>query len=336
MSYSRILFRRDTAAQWELENPVLGQGELGLVVDSIGQDTALLKIGDGTTVWTALPYASGPPGATGEKGDEGDKGDTGDTGPQGPAGPAGPQGATGATGATGAQGATGATGAQGPQGPKGDSPPLSDSVSLDDSATAGSSKAVKTAYDKAVSEGTAAKNLANATGTLAIANGGTGQTTAALARNALGLGNTTGALPVANGGTGQTTAALARNALGLGNTTGALPVANGGTGSTTAAAAATALGLGSASDVTHKSVKTAGTTTATGFKLADATDLAALFARAISVKSSGSGAFVTTVAASLSGGTLTITQPLGAASYCSYCAYCSYCDCTTNCCNDCG
>lgn len=41
-------------------------------------------------------------------------------------------------------------------------------------------------------------------GVLNIANGGTGQTTAALARNALGLGNTTGALPVANGGTGQT------------------------------------------------------------------------------------------------------------------------------------
>ncbi|MDR3052866.1 MAG: DUF859 domain-containing protein [Coriobacteriales bacterium] len=38
----------------------------------------------------------------------------------------------------------------------------------------------------------------------AIVNGGTGQTTAALARNALGLGNTTGPLPPANGGTGRT------------------------------------------------------------------------------------------------------------------------------------
>jgi hypothetical protein len=41
-------------------------------------------------------------------------------------------------------------------------------------------------------------------GTLAVAQGGTGQTTLALARNAMGLGNTTGALPVANGGTNAT------------------------------------------------------------------------------------------------------------------------------------
>ena len=42
---------------------------------------------------------------------------------------------------------------------------------------------------------------------LAIAEGGTGATTVAAARNALGLGNTTGALPVANGGTGVTSIA---------------------------------------------------------------------------------------------------------------------------------
>lgn len=71
-------------------------------------------------------------------------------------------------------------------------------------------------------------------GVLAVANGGTGATTLALARNAMGLGNTTGAVPVANGGTGQTTVAAMRNAFGLGNTTGAVPVANGGTGATTA------------------------------------------------------------------------------------------------------
>ena len=40
---------------------------------------------------------------------------------------------------------------------------------------------------------------------VSIANGGTGQTTVAAARNALGLGNTAGALPAANGGTGMTT-----------------------------------------------------------------------------------------------------------------------------------
>ena len=52
-------------------------------------------------------------------------------------------------------------------------------------------------------------------GTVQPANGGTGQNTLALARNAMGLGNTTGALPVANGGTGAADAASARTALGI-------------------------------------------------------------------------------------------------------------------------
>jgi hypothetical protein len=78
---------------------------------------------------------------------------------------------------------------------------------------------------------------------ISIANGGTGATTVAGARKALGLGNTSGAVPIANGGTGATTAAGARNALGLGNTSGAVPVANGGTGATTGAAALVSLGI---------------------------------------------------------------------------------------------
>ena len=83
----------------------------------------------------------------------------------------------------------------------------------------------------------------NLAGTVPVSRGGTGATSAAAARNALGLGNTTGALPIANGGTGATTAAAARNALGLGNTGGAVPVANGGTGAVDAAAARTNLGI---------------------------------------------------------------------------------------------
>ena len=75
-----------------------------------------------------------------------------------------------------------------------------------------------------------------------IEKGGTGATSVAGARNALGLGNTTGALPIANGGTGATSVAEARNNLGLGNTNGALPIANGGTGATTASDACKNLG----------------------------------------------------------------------------------------------
>ena len=49
------------------------------------------------------------------------------------------------------------------------------------------------------------------------------------------VADVSGVLPVAKGGTGQVTLAAARNAMGLGNTTGALPVANGGTGATSLA-----------------------------------------------------------------------------------------------------
>ena len=91
------------------------------------------------------------------------------------------------------------------------------------------------------------------TSAVPVSLGGTGQTTAAAARNAFGLGNTTGALPIANGGTGQTTAALARNALGLGNTTGALPIANGGTGLSASPSMLTNLASTSAANVLQAS-----------------------------------------------------------------------------------
>ena len=96
-------------------------------------------------------------------------------------------------------------------------------------------------------------------GTLPIAQGGTGATTAAGIRNNLGLGNTTGALPIAQGGTGATTVAAARNSLGLGNTNGALPVTNGGTGATSAAAALVNLGLSAtAAELNHMKGVTSG------------------------------------------------------------------------------
>ena len=83
----------------------------------------------------------------------------------------------------------------------------------------------------------------NASSTNAIQNGAV---TTALSGKAPSSHNhstndiTSGTLPIARGGTGATTAAGIRNTLGLGNTTGALPVANGGTGVTTAVSAANA------------------------------------------------------------------------------------------------
>lgn len=49
-----IQLRRDTAADWTTVNPVLFQGEIG-----VETDTLKLKIGDGSTAWSALAYWSG-------------------------------------------------------------------------------------------------------------------------------------------------------------------------------------------------------------------------------------------------------------------------------------
>lgn len=46
-----IQFRRDTAERWAAANPVLAEGELGLVLGSSNQ----YKIGDGVTPWNSLP-----------------------------------------------------------------------------------------------------------------------------------------------------------------------------------------------------------------------------------------------------------------------------------------
>ena len=46
-----IQIRRDTAALWTTHNPILAAGEFGYE-----NDTAKIKIGDGTTTWTSLLY----------------------------------------------------------------------------------------------------------------------------------------------------------------------------------------------------------------------------------------------------------------------------------------
>ena len=48
-----IKLRRDTAANWTSTNPTLAAGEAGFESDS-----NKLKIGDGSTAWTSLAYAS--------------------------------------------------------------------------------------------------------------------------------------------------------------------------------------------------------------------------------------------------------------------------------------
>ena len=48
----RIQHRRDTRANWEQYNPVLMEGEIGLVMD----DPNLYKVGDGTNAWNDLPF----------------------------------------------------------------------------------------------------------------------------------------------------------------------------------------------------------------------------------------------------------------------------------------
>lgn len=55
----KIQFRRDTAANWASNNPILSEGELGLETD-----TQAYKIGDGVTAWASLPYNQLSPNIT--------------------------------------------------------------------------------------------------------------------------------------------------------------------------------------------------------------------------------------------------------------------------------
>jgi len=48
---TKIQVRRDTAANWTSNDPVLAVGEY-----ECETDTGYTKCGDGTTAWTSLPY----------------------------------------------------------------------------------------------------------------------------------------------------------------------------------------------------------------------------------------------------------------------------------------
>ena len=54
---ARVMTRRDTAANWTLNNPILRVGEEGLEMD-----TKQYKVGDGVTDWQNLPYWNSRPG----------------------------------------------------------------------------------------------------------------------------------------------------------------------------------------------------------------------------------------------------------------------------------
>jgi len=77
MSVRRIFLRRDTAANWSSENPVLSVGEPAF--DTTNQ---ILKVGNGTTPWNSLAQFQGPTGATGPAGADGVDGVDGQDGIQ--------------------------------------------------------------------------------------------------------------------------------------------------------------------------------------------------------------------------------------------------------------
>ena len=59
MSYAKIRPRRSTKTEWELVNPILMEGELGVEFPDTGIGTGLckFKIGDGFSSWKDLAYA---------------------------------------------------------------------------------------------------------------------------------------------------------------------------------------------------------------------------------------------------------------------------------------
>jgi len=50
---NRLQMRRDTAANWTSYNPLLMEGEIG-----IETDTGKIKVGNGTSNWSSLPYVT--------------------------------------------------------------------------------------------------------------------------------------------------------------------------------------------------------------------------------------------------------------------------------------
>jgi hypothetical protein len=54
--YYQIQIRRGTAAEWTAANSILAAGEL-----AVESDTNKMKVGNGSTAWTSLAYATTTP-----------------------------------------------------------------------------------------------------------------------------------------------------------------------------------------------------------------------------------------------------------------------------------
>ncbi len=154
--------------------------------------TGLSLVGPtGATGAAGVQGIQGLTGATGSQGPIGLSGPTGATGPQGPiglTGPAGPQGATGSTGAAGAQGIQGPTGATGAVGP----------------APAGTG-IVTVNNGSLQTPGELTGDVTTSGGGLTTTIGAAKVTNSMLAGSIELTSKVTGTLPVANGGTGAAT-----------------------------------------------------------------------------------------------------------------------------------
>lgn len=146
---ARFGLREDTFENWVTNNPVLEKGEPAVVRD--GENGEWLKIGDGVTPFSSLPWKKGPKGDKGEQGVQGIQGEKGIDGKDGQDGINGKDGVSitkteinqngelvitqsdntisnlgVVVGADGIQGAQGDKGEKGEKGDKGDSYILTD------------------------------------------------------------------------------------------------------------------------------------------------------------------------------------------------------------------
>lgn len=58
-----VIFRHDTEPKWTEHNPVLGKDEPSVTTDTLG-----MKIGDGETRWTDLPWFIAPDSTATDRG----------------------------------------------------------------------------------------------------------------------------------------------------------------------------------------------------------------------------------------------------------------------------